>query len=61
VKIDSLAPLIRQANVREHVSDLWTSRSVIDVCAHVTANLGRVNCIPRRGHVEKTECHSMYV
>src|SRR5688572_25586289 len=39
VKIDFLAALIRQANVRKDLSDLWTSRSVVDVCAHVTANL----------------------
>lgn len=47
VQIEGFPPLIRQANVREHLADLRTSRSVFDVCAHFTANRGPVDRIPR--------------
>jgi hypothetical protein len=46
VKIDGFPPLTRQANVREQLSDLRTSRSVVDLCAHITANLGLAAGIP---------------
>jgi len=60
VKIDGIPALIQQVNVREQLSDLRTSRSVIDVCAHFIANLGSADGIPPRGDVEKAAFHSMY-
>jgi hypothetical protein len=47
VKIDRLATLIRQANVRKYLADRWTSLAVVDVRSHHTRNLAPADGIPR--------------